>query len=338
MRHANISGSKSAEPVPLRRQGPAGRYSEHRRSADFSAVLLFDAPFECIKREMVAEVSAEYPMLGVEEQSELNRQLMVGSGWSTMVRTNTAGHRHISRVASEAGPYEADFAYAMRHSYAFEDARKAVTTHASWVRVSTASEAFDSPARFRAATATTCISSVLARYPGCVGVYVPSANLLVSPQRWCRAADEAALGEFPIDAWIALAINRTEREGPAKSLASCSSIGLASFDGHEVHLPWSDMPPGDSARLVYSALWMLLVGGNRFSDGDMISDRQGTAQIRVRHAVEGKHGMQTDAWVLFDPSTVVSEEKLFETAQAYADPGSEPARPSGLTRLFSFIG
>ena len=335
MSQAFVDSGAVAESVPTATWDAARRYSEQRREASFAAVLLFAEPVDCLKREIVCEVAAEYPMLGVEEQAELNSELRTGRHFETGLRSNAAGHRHLSRLSSEPGRYDADFAYALRHSYAYEGARDAVGSHTSWVRVSTDSESAAAPDRFRAATATTCIAAAFAKIPGCLGVYLPGANLIVSPQRWCRAADEAVMGEFPVDAWIAIAVNRTEGGGARNALVSCSSIGLAAFDGHEIHLPWSDMPPGDAARLVFSALWMLLIGGARFNDGDTMGETGNTDRIRIRHAVEGKHGMQTDAWVLFDPSTVVQEEKLFATEKEPEQDMPPAPRRRRFSRLFN---
>lgn len=315
------------------------RYSDVRQAEDFSVVVLFSSAFECTRREIVSVIAQSFPNLGIEELADLDRHLHVGKqDWTTCLRSNNAGTRLTSTLSSDAGAYPQDMSHALRNSYAFAGAKKAMS-HSSWIKITTPSDGIDHASRFRAAMTATCIAAEFSRLSNCLGVFVPGANQIVSPKRWVRAANQADRHEFPVDAWIALAFNQTEQDGGPRMLHSCSSIGLAAFSGHEVHLPWSDMEPEAAIRLVHTALWLQMVKKRTFGDGHTMGERANPKRIRIRQAKEGTHGLQTDAWLLFDQTTVISEARLFGSQTSNEEPTPKPRASAGdrLDRLDRFL-
>lgn len=89
------------------------------------------------------------------------------------------------------------------------------------------------------------------------------------------------------------------------------SIGCAAFDGHAVLMPTARVAPMTGARYVASAVKTMPERGHQCRDGDTLGFGPDPAPRRVRRAVEGRFGNQTDARALVPPQFIRDEIAVF---------------------------
>jgi hypothetical protein len=178
------------------------------------------------------------------------------------------------------------------------------------------------PARFDAVRRLTCIAAVFAKVPTCTGVYFPSADQLVTPKDWVMAADTAIKAEFPSLQWLTLSV-KAFQDAANSGLVTVNTIGLAAFTGTEIVMPKVRMQPADAAKWVHAAAVMLAQHGHKFVDSHTIGPEGQPDRVRLRFAVEGQHGAQTDMWFLFHPKSELDEMAMFGGR-------SRPPAPAGV--------
>ena len=328
---------------------PAERYSEKRLKTAFLATVLFDSRLDFLVEEVIAAAAEDYPIL------EWFHNFHMPGTQSTkpdVLLSPINGYGWIANLGRMPGPFlgtadylqqcaasgvtqshildEDGFKHAVNASrFVFPGAEAAVRRSVEHLDISVWSteELPEDPDqrlahRFREARRMTCLSAVFAKLPTATAVYLPSADLLLSPDQWVRAANTAAAEEWPLASWIQIAVEKGAMEG-GPILTSATTVGMAAFNGHEIYLDYAPMEPQQAATQVTGAAWLLLAGGNRFKDGDTIGLEDETLKIRMRHCKEGEHGAQTDRWILFHPKGYRTDTQMFgETDSQPPPPGT----------------
>ncbi|MEM9046467.1 MAG: hypothetical protein AAGC81_17430 [Pseudomonadota bacterium] len=324
----------------------AERYSDQRLKANFFATVLFDNRLDFTSEEIIAAAQEDFPALdwsynfvmpGLHSSKpEVLLSPINGNGW-------------IGNVARMPGPFVGTKAYMedctaqgivrshiidedgykrLLHTsrLVFPEADGAVQRSVEHLDVS-AWSTDELPAdedqrlahRFREARRMTCLSAVFAKLPIATAVYLPSADLLIKPEEWVRAATQALMEEWPFESWIQFDVQKGAVEsGPV--LNSASTIGMAAFNGHELYLDYCALDAKQAATQVWGAAWLLLAGGNRFKDGDTIGFEEDSLKLRMRHCVEGQFGAQTDRWILFHPEGYRKDTDMFGETESQPPP------------------
>ena len=101
---------------------------------------------------------------------------------------------------------------------------------------------------------------------------------------------------------------------------------MAAFNGQEVSFAAAAVNPVYAGSYVQGAIYLLLSGGNGFTDGDTMGVENGDERIRIRFLEEGPNA-QTDSWVLIHPSSKLDEMAMFgERANPPPPPGVDNSR------------
>lgn len=294
-------------------------YSEERLNKDFQVTLLFSERLDFEWAEVIAAIEEDYPeMAGWQDSLGLGSAVAgdVSVGFLPNELNPDLGSLNYISGPGRAGQPSEDV-YAKANT--FPGARDAYEKHTCYLDLALSSRGTDLASRFRAARALNCISAVFAKLPVCLAVWFPDADLILSPQQWADAAEEARKEEWPFSQWISFNIGGFQGEN-GQSFATISTIGMAAFNGTEVSVLGY---PGDrlqeGALMARNTCWMLLNGGSRFNDGDTIGVEGDQTAIKIRLAREGtKPGgsdfpMQTDVWMLFHPEGYFNDLDLLGT-------------------------
>jgi hypothetical protein len=306
------------------------RYSDKRLKDSFHADILFSEPLQFRTGEILAAVREDYPSLIWTDS--LNADMAIdtqrfGLGVFFSGRSDVP-EPGVTRMTTMGGRLNANWEDVLWKSrFTNPQGKAAVDAHVNHLSIGLESVDSSIAARFDAARRLTCLAAVFAKLPTCTGVFFPSADSLVIPQEWVKAADTAIKVAFPSLQWLTLAVNAF-RDGPNTGLVTVNTIGLAAFTGTEIVMPKVRMPPADAAKWVHAAAVMLAEHGHKFTDGDTLGPEtlgpEGQPdRVRLRFAVEGQHGCQTDMWFLFHPKSELDEMSLFGAR-------SRPPAPAGV--------
>ncbi|MEM9343440.1 MAG: hypothetical protein AAGA87_10385 [Pseudomonadota bacterium] len=290
------------------------RYSDKRLADDFTIYVLFSEPLKGTVAEILEAVAEDYP--GIDWSSsqiggEIDTQ---GVTLSTDLGISKDEARGRTTFMGMPGRCELDWTPIFEMSRIVNpEAEQAVLRHTDHLSISVGSPQGNTSvaARFDAARRLTCLGAVFAKLPITLGVYFPSADLLVKPEDWVSAAETAMKGEVPVMQWMALYVNQFQWDGPAPEPVTVGTIGLAAFNGHELVMPQVQLPAGDAAHWIYMTVRMLLEAGHEFADGNTLGVEGQGKPIRIRLVAEGAEtGGQTDQWFLFHEASLLDDEKV----------------------------
>lgn len=292
------------------------RYSEKRLQDEFTVYVLFSEPLQATVSEIIAATAEDYP--GLDWSFENFGPDAVDTRSVTLAvdfRANSTS-RGLSRITGFPGRCQLEWAPILEKSRAAwpneAGANAVMTRHTDHLSVSVASPKGDTSiaARFDAARRATCISAVLAKLPTALGVYFPSADLLLPPDSWAQAADTAMRGKVPVFQWVNLVPVQFDRDESGRHPVTISTIGMAAFNGHEIVVPHARIPAKEAAVLASCAVSMLLDANHEFGDGNTMGFDEDDKSVRIRHVEEGHLGLQTDTWMLFHSSSKLDDEDL----------------------------
>lgn len=304
-------------------------YSEERLNKSFHVTLLFSERLEFDWPDVFAAIAEDYPELSGWEDVLGQGSGVAGDVSMGFVVNNSCPDAKSLQYSSAPGKAGAPHEGVYAKVNTFKGAREAYERHATYLDLTVSSEGTDLESRFRAARALNCISAVFAKLPVCLAVWFPDADLILSPEAWAKAAEEARREEWPLLQWISLEPAPFQATD-GRPAATISTIGMAAFNGSEVSVvgyPGEQM--GDGIMLAHNACWMLLAGGSRFNDDDTIGAEGDATKIRIRLVKEGSKlrdsggAMQTDVWMLFHPDGVFDDRDLL---------GPSPNAPDGVVR------
>jgi hypothetical protein len=301
------------------------RYSDKRLKDGFYAYILLSESLQFRTGEILAAVREDYPSLVWTDSLNMDTPFDTNSfGLGVFFsQKSDVPEPSMTRLTSVRGRLEVNWDDILWKSRLTNpDGKAAVAAHVNYLCVSLESVDSSLAARFDAARRMTCMAAVFAKLPTCLGVYFPSADLLVTPADWVTAADTALKAEFPSLQWMSLAVNGFKDAGQA-DLVTVNTIGLAAFTGTEIVMPKTRLPAGDAAKWVHAAAVMLVELGHKFVDGDTLGPEGSPDRVRLRFSKEGQHGMQTDTWVLFHPNCALDEFEMFGER-------SRPPAPKGV--------
>ncbi|MGL5009497.1 MAG: hypothetical protein ACRC6I_06410 [Paracoccaceae bacterium] len=289
------------------------RYSDKRLADSFTAYVLLSEPLQFRTNEILEAVREDYPdlvwsdTLGADTAFDTGR-FSLGVFFATKSDVPEPG---MTRLTSTPGRCEVDWADIVHKSrYTFPDGGAAVAAHRSCLSISLESVDKSYAARFDAARRLACLGAVFAKLPVCLGIYFPSADQLLKPADWVDAADTAMKAEFPALRWVTLAVNAMP-DGKEPIPVTVNTSGLAAFTGSEICMPVTRIAPGKAAEWVYAAAVMVTQLGHKFVDGDTMGPEDKPDRLRLRFVPEGKHGMQTDTWMLIHADCTLDEFAMF---------------------------
>ena len=188
------------------------RYSDKRLKDRFSIYLLLSEPLQFNTTEILAAVREDYPQLSWSDGLSEPETGEPGEGFD--VDTGTGGFAAMFGAVDENAPSHVAFTtvpgpcdlewgtIVERSKLTFPGVEQAIQSHVSQLMISLPSVDQSLEARFDAARRLTCLGAVFAKLPVCLGVYFPSADLVVAPTQWASAADTALRGEVPVFEWI----------------------------------------------------------------------------------------------------------------------------------------
>ena len=311
------------------------RYSDKRLEDDFTVYLMFEEPLEFASREVLDAVTEDFPhMAGWREsvtdpfQVKTTAEPVLGILEHAGIGDASTGRDRRMLMTGRPGPLDLDFETMFRRAITFPEAREAVARHRSHLCVSIKATGADLAARFVAARDLNCLTAVFAKLPICTAVYFPAGDVIARPEAWVRAAERASVDEWPLDTWISYELTPI-RTGAPKPCFSCATIGMAAFNGHEAHFMPAPVEPADAWSWAHGATWLLLAGGNVFTDGDTAGVDGGEDKMRLRHVAEGREAApgfcpQTDTWLLFHPDCPFDDvEMLGPRANSPPPPGTD---------------
>jgi len=298
--------------------GQPQRYSDKRLSDDFTIYILLSESLQANVAEIFEAVAEDYP--GIDWASDQIGGVIDTRGVTLSTDLGMANdcEREASRgrttFLGAPGRCELDWAPIYEMSRIVNpEASEAVARHTNHLSISVGSPQGNTSiaARFDAARRLTCLGAIFAKLPITLGIYFPSADLLIKPEDWVSAAETAMKGEIPVMQWMALYVNQFQWDGPEPSPVTVGTIGLAAFNGHELVMPQVRLPAGDAAHWIYMTVRMLLEAGHEFADGNTLGVEGEGKPIRIRHLTEGsEHGGQTDQWFLFHEASLLDDEKI----------------------------
>jgi hypothetical protein len=303
----------------------AERYSDKRLKDGFYAYILLSEPLQFRTGEILAAVREDYPSLVWTDSLNMDTPFdtsQFGLGVFFSQKTDVP-EPSMTRLTCIPGKLQVNWDDILWKSrFTNPQGKAAVAAHVNHLCISLESVDSSLAARFDAARRLTCMAAVFAKLPTCLGVYFPSADQLVTPENWAKAADTALKAEFPSLQWMSLAVNRFA--GPDDTeMTTVNTIGLAAFTGTEVVMAKTKLPPAEAVKWVHAAAVMLVELGHKFVDGDTLGPEGQPDRVRLRFAKEGLHGMQTDCWFLIHPDSAVDEFELFGER-------SRPPAPKGV--------
>ena len=301
---ANVSGTMRTCPDP------------------FSVTLLLSEPFDLRADEVLEAVGENFPSLGLVGESEENATHRVGVDRFEMMLAS--GDARVV-VASAPGQPHLDPPPRLKHSFSCKATWHGLSSIAAAITIKTTDNGPDLDARLASARRVTAVSSILAAHADCVGVFIPSARMIVAPERWQSAAEEAVAGYVPIDAWIAFSVNRRQHGTTGAQLLSCRSEGLRVFTGEEMLVPWARLAPGDATTTVFQALWLRLVNRSVFQDRDTMGPETDPSEVQIRWDGDGKMGLDGPGWALFRRECVLPEGEERARIAVMPDLGTVPA-------------
>ncbi|MEM8850521.1 MAG: hypothetical protein AAGE03_10860 [Pseudomonadota bacterium] len=138
----------------------------------------------------------------------------------------------------------------------------------------------------------------------------PSADLVVTPNRWLHGVQLARKGQLPLSEWFNIVWTFGGGFG-ARELWSASTVGLAAFTGHEINVPRAPVSVATMGQVTGMAARMLVEAGHVFHDFDTLDGEGEPAKWRIRHMAETPDGPQTDLWVLLHPEADIQEDAVF---------------------------
>lgn len=303
-------------------------YSRKRLEDAFNIYVMLSDSLEFTVAEVMQAVAEDYPTL------PRHAGAFVGDG---TINTAGAGLAFLSWTETDplvmfmtppqGGEGGIDWPTVVQKSrFQFPDAAQMVERHQTLLCISVHSRGTSYAERFEAARLMTCIGAVFARLQDCLGVYFPSADMIIPPATWVDAADEAVAGRLPVMQWINLQANLVP-DGKTPVPVTASTIGLAAFLGCEVAVILARIPPGEAVKIVYAACKLLGEYGHRFRDSDTFGPEDDEVRYRIRFQSEGLHGAQTDVWVLLHPTFPHDDVALF-------GPRLLPPPPPGVLNRF----
>lgn len=307
------------------------RYSDKRLKGAFYAYVLLSEPVTFNTREVMAAMRAAYPGLTWTDKLDMNTNATTGQIVLAPYfcgATDGAEPRMITLTSEPGRCVVQGWDDVLRKSYpVFADGADAVTRHRTFLRITVESHDTTLAARFDAARRMNCLAAAFATLPACTGVYLPGADLIISPKDCIRAAAMAVKGETPIMHWMTLVPAPLPDAARPEGWA-VQSVGLAAFTGFEVWMPKARMLPGEAATWVYTAITMIMDRGHVFTDSDTMGLEGDDLRIRLRWMPEGMHGAQTDMWVLFHPTLSTLDDV------AAFGPRSRPPAPAGVNNQY----
>lgn len=303
-------------------------YSRKRLEDPLNIYVLLSEPLEFGVAEVLQAVAEDYPtvprptgtLMGKSSMSSLGVDIAFVSADKTepLVLFMACPHPKVGDIVWDT--------ILSKSRFVFPQAAEAVGRHESLLCISVRSVGTSLAERFEAARLLTCIGAVFAKLPVCLGVYFPSADMIVPAGSWVRAADEAAAGKLPVEHWINLQANLVP-DGKLPIPVTASSIGLAAFLGCEVAVYTARIEPAEAVHMVYAACKMLGEYGHRFRDSDTFGPEDDSRLYRIRFQGEGVHGAQTDLWALLHPTFPFDDVEMF-------GPRLLRPAPPGMRRMF----
>lgn len=287
-------------------------YSQKRLEDAFSIYLLLSEPMEFAIAEVMEAVATDYPTVPLPTGAVIGSRILNSVGMEfAFLQPDRQDMSLVFRACARPYPNDLDWETMVSKSrHIFPDAALAVERRESMLCISVYSVGTALAERFEAARLMTCIGAVFAKLPNCLGVYFPSADMILPPKAWVAAADEAVAGKFPVIQWINLqATPVPDEKRPVPVTAS--SIGLAAFLGCEVVVYLARIPPHEALTMAFAACLMLAQMGHRFRDSDTFGMEDSDEKYRIRFQGEGVHGVQTDVWALLHPSFPIDEVEMF---------------------------
>ncbi|WP_095590890.1 hypothetical protein [Actibacterium ureilyticum] len=292
----------------------AERYSDRRVNEDFTCYVLLNEPLQADVAEILAALREDFPTLDWPDPA-----FPGPSGpFDTNAGTSLVWGDGV-RLSLIAGAGRCSVAFDYDKSLLFPGAQQAVADHRSYLSISAGSAGPDLVDRFRAARRMTCFAALFAKLPICTAVYLSNSDGIVAPSQWVAAADKALADDFPIEHWISFPLTRYGADDDGPPPVTCNTIGMAAFNGREILVPQARIPAGDVAGLAMGAVWLQVVSGNSFGDGNTFGVEDEPARARMRFLPEGPRA-QTDTWVLLDKSCRLDEMALFGERQSRPAP------------------
>lgn len=301
------------------------RYSDKRLADSFTAYILFSEPLQGSGAEVLEAAREDYPEIAWPETLLADCKIDT-QGVSMVVDFDGGADTGAIYLLGSPGPLDVDLSEMIEksaHVTGRDAARRIVTTHTDHLSIVVHGLPGDSSvaARFAAARKMACLTGVLAKLPTALGVYFPSADLILTPERWLRGVDLARKGELPLSEWLATVWSMGE-DTDGGELWSASTIGLAAFTGHEINVPRAPVEPAVIGDITGAVARMLVEADHMFRDSDTVGGEDDPLKWRIRHLPEASDGPQTDTWVLLHPEADVDEEGVF-------GPRSLPPAPEG---------
>jgi hypothetical protein len=276
------------------------RYSDKRLKDSFTAYVLLSDTLQFMPSEIWDAVREDYPKLSWNLDVTVAPPFDTGRfSMATYLGGGAADARHgFINFLATPGPLDVDFDdLIFKSRFTFPEAKHAVTAHRSALSISVSSTDGSIESRFEAARRMTCIAAVFAKLPICVGIYFPSADLILPPTSWIEAANIAMDGKVPTFQWINFSVVNYEY-----NIITAHTIGCAAFNGFEVSMPAVRLNPTEALKYVFSAVTMMLEYGHEFQDSHTLGEEGSDEKLRIRFWPEGLHDAQTDTWALIHPA------------------------------------
>lgn len=302
------------------------RYSDKRLADSFTAYVLFSEPLQGSGQEVLEAAREDYPEIGWPGTLLADCHIDT-RGVSMVVDFDGGEGTGAIYLLGSPGPLNIDMSTVIERSETTTgkaEAQRIASTHTDHLSVVVHGLKDDPsvPARFAAARKMACLAGVLAKLPTAMGVYFPSADLILTPERWLHGVALAREGQLPLGEWVTT-IWSYGGQADGRDLWNASTIGLAAFTGHELNVPRAPVEPRLIGGVVGAVARMLVETDHQCRDSDTVGGEGDALKWRIRHLPEAPDGPQTDTWVLLHPEADVDEEGVF-------GPRPLPPAPDGI--------
>lgn len=199
----------------------------------------------------------------------------------------------------------------------------------SYICVSTGAGSHGLLEAFRAARLCSAVASLFASRSEALAVFWEPAGHFLSPEEMIRAADAAISDDWPIPAWVHLAVGQGLDEGRKVDWSRGVTQGLSAFKGYELSAPVAPIRPAELAKYMMATMNMTLAHGSEFNDGDTMAMEDGSGvKWRFRHIAEGVEDNPIPLLALIHPqSKYDAEDRLGKPLNEPPPPGFDNRRP-----------
>lgn len=175
---------------------------------------------------------------------------------------------------------------AVKFSLAWPDAKKTVSAHKAHLIIGCLELPSDHEQALHFAVMNSLVTAAVLEVLNGAGVYWSTAQLLIEPETFRKAAHSILSKQLPVEDWINLFWIKGQLE--RKPAVGCVTAGAIAFLGMEIEFLPAPLSPAELAQRIFGIFRYLLMNGAVLKDGDTLG-QSASELIRVHFREQGLH-------------------------------------------------